>query len=98
MTLLDDILDLSQGPPPALVLMDCQMPGMDGYAATQELRRLERAGARPRFPVVALTASVLDRDRERCVAAGMDDFLTKPLDLGELRRAVERWAPRRVPG
>ncbi len=79
------------------VLMDCHMPGMDGYQATVELRRREgdrRAAGRPggdrRTPVIAMTAGVLAEDRERCLAAGMDDFVGKPVDMDLLERALDR--------
>jgi signal transduction histidine kinase/CheY-like chemotaxis protein len=73
-----------------LVLMDCMMPGMDGYAATRELRRRERASGR-RTPVVALTANAMSGDRERCLDAGMDDYLSKPFRQEELRQLLGRW-------
>jgi CheY-like chemotaxis protein len=71
-----------------VVLMDCRMPELDGYAATAELRRREGQG--PRTPVVALTAGAIEEDR--CRAAGMDDFLAKPLGLEDLQAVLERWA------
>lgn len=81
----------------ALVLMDCQMPEMDGYAATRLLRERENGGNR--LPIVALTASAMEGDAERCFAAGMDDYLTKPVSLDTLRRVVERWlAPTETEG
>jgi PAS domain S-box-containing protein len=75
-----------------LVLMDCQMPGLDGYEATRQLRLREVAGAHQ--PVVAMTAHVLPEDVERCRVAGMDDHLPKPVTLERLRRVLERWARR----
>ena len=73
-----------------LVLMDCQMPRMDGFTATEEIRSREREGGR-RIPIVALTASAMEEDRDRCLAAGMDDFLPKPLRVEALRDALDRW-------
>ena len=73
-----------------IVLMDCRMPEMDGYEATIELRRLEGDG--PRLPVIALTAGAMGDEEARCRAAGMDDFLAKPLGLEDLQSVLERWA------
>jgi CheY-like chemotaxis protein/HPt (histidine-containing phosphotransfer) domain-containing protein len=83
----------------ALVLMDCQMPDVDGFMATIEIRRRESAlGVRARrVPIVALTASRLDSDRERCLAAGMDEYLTKPIEGPQLTMLLERWAPLQDP-
>jgi two-component system sensor histidine kinase/response regulator len=73
-----------------LVLMDCQMPRMDGFEATKELRRRERSSG-SRTPVVAMTASVTDLDREAAADAGMDDYVTKPVMMGELAAVLDRW-------
>ncbi len=74
-----------------LVLMDCQMPVMDGYDATRAIRSIEAETGRPHTPVVALTANALAGDRELCMAAGMDDHLGKPFTVDLLRAMLERW-------
>ena len=72
-----------------LILMDCHMPQMDGYEATRQIRN--REGAAQRMPIVALTASVLPEDRERCFASGMDDFIPKPVNASRLREVLEKY-------
>jgi CheY-like chemotaxis protein len=79
------------GAPFDLILMDCQMPVMDGFDATAAIRVREAERGSGRVPIVALTASVRESDRERCLAVGMDDFLTKPLTVKELRQRVVQW-------
>ena len=72
------------------ILMDCHMPLMDGYEATREIRRREGQG--PRTPVIAMTASAMTDDRDRCIAAGMDDYISKPATPRVLRQTLETWA------
>lgn len=79
-----------------LILMDCQMPVMDGFEATRQIRRIEQKGQR-HTPIVALTASVLPQDREKCFAAGMDEFLTKPVSLDDIRALIKRWMSEQKP-
>ncbi|MEU9169733.1 response regulator [Streptomyces sp. NPDC048420] len=74
------------------VLMDCRMPRMDGFSATRELRRRERDNG-GHLPVIAMTAGALAEDRERCLAAGMDDYVSKPVTADQLEQALARWVP-----
>jgi CheY-like chemotaxis protein len=75
-----------------LVLMDCQMPEMDGFEAARAIRRLTNGLAE--VPIVALTASALTTDRDRCLEAGMNAHLTKPIDHERLADALSQWLPR----
>ncbi|MBF0368424.1 MAG: response regulator [Magnetococcales bacterium] len=75
-----------------MVFMDCQMPHMDGYTASQTFRQNEsKKPDSQRTPIIALTAHVLSGDREKCLAAGMDDYLTKPLELAHLEATLKKW-------
>jgi PAS domain S-box-containing protein len=75
-----------------LVLMDCQMPVMDGYTATRLLREPQTGIRNPKIPVIAMTAHALAGDREKCLAAGMDDYISKPIDVACLEEAIKRWS------
>jgi CheY-like chemotaxis protein len=78
-----------------LILMDCQMPEMDGYEATRQIRR--REGSTQHLPVIAITADGMADCRERCLEAGMNDYLTKPVKLETLNLALSRWLPQEQP-
>ena len=75
----------------AAILMDCQMPELDGYQATQEIRRREGVGEH--VPIIAMTAHSMAGDRDKCIAAGMDDYVSKPIRLALLNEALGRWVP-----
>jgi CheY-like chemotaxis protein len=87
---------------PDLILMDVQMPLLDGYGATARIREWEaqqeaqleaqqKQHARPRLPIIALTANAYAEDRERCLAAGMDDYLAKPINTSDLAQMLAKW-------
>jgi CheY-like chemotaxis protein len=75
--------------------MDCQMPEMDGFGAAMEIRR---HGPNQRTPIVALTANVLEEDRKRCFAAGMNDYLAKPIRKNNLIEAIQKWGGQTIGG
>ncbi|MFJ2986141.1 MULTISPECIES: ATP-binding protein [unclassified Pseudomonas] len=77
----------------AAILMDCRLPQVDGYEATRRIRLLPNGG---QLPIIALTANALQGDRERCMAAGMNDYLSKPFRRTELQRVLQRWLPGRT--
>ncbi len=85
-----DAVDALRREPFSLVFMDCHMPEMDGFDATRAMRALESDTAR-HVPIVAMTANAFREDRDACLAAGMDDYLAKPVRIGDLRGMIERW-------
>ncbi len=78
-----------------LILMDCQMPVMDGFAATKQIRQAEAVSGR-KTPIIAVTAHAMEGDRKRCIAAGMDDYISKPVDPNLLRKVIEKWLPKKA--
>ncbi len=85
-----EVLDAMSRIPYRLIFMDCQMPEMDGYEATRHPRARQ---TRRKVTIVAMTANALEGDRETCLAAGMDDYLSKPVKQDELERVLRRWLP-----
>ena len=90
---LDAIMQETPGEHADLILMDLHMPLLDGYGATEKIRQWEASSGQPRRPIIALTADAFDEDRRRCLAVGMDDFLTKPVAIEALRAALTKWLP-----
>jgi CheY-like chemotaxis protein len=74
-----------------LIFMDCHMPELDGYQAVRLIREYESEGHLRRTPIVAMTAQAMQGDRERCLAAGMDDYISKPVKLENIEQTLERW-------
>ncbi len=83
---------ITSGNIPKIILMDCQMPVMDGFEATKAIRHWESAYRQGRTPIVALTADAFPEDRARCMDAGMDDFLSKPIDFKKLAAMIAKWS------
>jgi PAS domain S-box-containing protein len=97
-----EVIESLREAPYDVILMDCQMPEMDGYEATQLIRKHEResaaaTGTAAKVHIIAMTANAMLGDREKCIAAGMDDYVTKPVRLSELQAALERWHPSALP-
>ncbi|PZR70211.1 MAG: hybrid sensor histidine kinase/response regulator, partial [Stutzerimonas stutzeri] len=88
-----EAVDVFRASHPGMILMDISMPVMDGLQASRAIRAIESGSGR-RVPIVAVTAHVLDGDREECLAAGMDDYLTKPISIEKLEEKLDRWLKR----
>ncbi len=78
-----------------VILMDCQMPDMDGFEATMHIREWEQHGSRPPIPIIALTAHATAGDREQCLARGMSDYISKPFSMAQLHAVLNSWLPQR---
>ncbi|MBS53875.1 MAG: hypothetical protein CMI03_14135 [Oceanospirillaceae bacterium] len=95
---LKQLAEMPADCPFSAVLMDCQMPEMDGFEATRAIRNGKAGEEAVKLPVIAMTANAMQGDRERCLEAGMDDYLTKPIQAAQLISTLTRWLPDEAPG
>ena len=89
-----EAIQLLQKYPYALVLMDCQMPEMDGYEATAQIRKSNNNTLNSKIPIIAMTANAMKGDRDKCIEAGMDDYLSKPVNPDRLADMLKKWLRR----
>ena len=88
---LSALKDALEVKPYTLVLMDCQMPILDGYSATEAIRRGDAGEENKNIPIVAMTANAMQGDKEKCLNVGMDDYLSKPINPDKLQEALQKW-------
>lgn len=86
-----EALDAVQANEYDIILMDCQMPGMDGYTTTKYIRQFQRNNRTKRTPIIAVTAHTMKGDREKCISMGMDDYIAKPIDIKQMKAIIEHW-------
>ena len=91
-----EVVDIFPDLKPDLILMDMSMPEMDGLEATQNIRDIEASDGLHRTPIIALTANAMNGDRQRCINAGMDDYLSKPIRKELLLEMIETWSPANI--
>ena len=91
---LDRLASVTEDNAYRMILMDCQMPEMDGYDATRAIRSQKLSGCRSDIPIVAFTANAMSGDDSLCREAGMDDYLSKPVNVEVLKACLEKWLPR----
>ncbi|MCH2037289.1 MAG: response regulator, partial [Rickettsiales bacterium] len=91
-----EAVNLATQRPYDIIFMDCHMPEMDGYEATQNIRKYEQKHALTRTPIIALTANAMSGDREKCLHAGMDDYISKPTRQDTLEKVLQKWIPEKI--
>ncbi len=93
-----EVLESLRNVPYDLVLMDCQMPEMNGYEATTHIRDPQSRVINPQIPIIALTANAMNTEREKCFAVGMNDYVAKPINPTSLAATLQKWLPREEEG
>ena len=93
-SVVEEAVALARDVPFDIILMDLQMSGVDGLEASRRIRQLEASEAREAIPIIALTAKAMKDDQEKCLAAGANDYIAKPLDVEKLLSLVRVWMPK----